>query len=332
MPKIVTETLDQVQAREVSWLWPQRIPLHRFTLVQGDPGVGKSFVLAAIIAAFTGKGDLPERGVRQVGRVLVLADEDTAEEVLRPRMELLGADLERVHVMRGFISDDGREVAFNLIRWRDEFVDCIATLKPDLVVVDPIINFSGGIDTNKADQVNELLTPLVRLADRMDFTLLGSLHSNKSQQKALYKGQGSLQYVASARSSFLVADDPLDPEHGEKVLCQVKSNYGRLTPSLNFVFEETEKGPRIRWGDVGKWNANELLMEEGEEFSGGPVSVAKGYLMGWMDVVKGQVDFDELQLLAGRRDISKTALTKARKELGLEKGSTLREKGVKGDE
>jgi hypothetical protein len=52
----VLTTLATVTPRPVDWLWLNRIPRGKTTLVYGDPGLGKSFLTGADFAARVSRG------------------------------------------------------------------------------------------------------------------------------------------------------------------------------------------------------------------------------------------------------------------------------------
>jgi len=98
----VTRVSD-VETKPVDWLWPDRIPLGKFTLFQGDPCVGKSFEtldIAARVSTGNGWPDSPDsRAVP--GDAILLSAEDDVADTIRSRLEAAGADLSRVHVISG---------------------------------------------------------------------------------------------------------------------------------------------------------------------------------------------------------------------------------------
>ena len=51
--------MNEVEATETQWLWYPYIPFGKITVIQGDPGDGKTTVVLAIAAALTTATALP---------------------------------------------------------------------------------------------------------------------------------------------------------------------------------------------------------------------------------------------------------------------------------
>jgi hypothetical protein len=80
--------------------------------------------------------------------------------------------------------------------------------KPGLVIIDPVIAFMAGKDTSKANEVRSLLSPLASLAERHSCAIVAVRHLNKSTSQALYRGQGSIDFIAACRSAFVIGENP----------------------------------------------------------------------------------------------------------------------------
>jgi hypothetical protein len=243
-------TLDAIQRKRVEWLWLNRIPMGRLTLVGGDPEVGKSFLSLKIAAAVSRGEMLPGVGNRpsRPSYVLILSPEDGYGDTVRPRLEDMGADLSKIAVPnpeRGFTPNE----------LRVEFVErVVKKIGPALVIIDPVVTFTGKADTSKAWEVREQLSPLMALAERWAFACLMAGHLNKqSGSKAIYRNSGSIDFVAASRSVFPVALDSEQPNR--RVLAHVKSSLVSRQPSLSFYIDETG----FRWGEEVSMTADELV-------------------------------------------------------------------------
>ena len=85
-------------AAQPRWLARNRIPRGAVSLLIGDEGIGKSLLWVLIVAAVTTGKEMPEFGIpaRAPARVLIAAiTEDDWQTVVRPRLEVAGADLDR---------------------------------------------------------------------------------------------------------------------------------------------------------------------------------------------------------------------------------------------
>lgn len=63
-------TLDDIEAKEIDWLWPSLIPYEKTTILEGDPELGKSYLCMHIAALVTRGGKLPDGSRIQKGNVL----------------------------------------------------------------------------------------------------------------------------------------------------------------------------------------------------------------------------------------------------------------------
>src|SRR4051812_45362623 len=90
---LAVQRIDDVNRQPVRWLWPGWVARGTLTLLDGDPGMGKS-TLAADLAAKVSRGTLQNQ--TPALNVLILSAEDDPARVIRPRLEAAGADLQRV--------------------------------------------------------------------------------------------------------------------------------------------------------------------------------------------------------------------------------------------
>jgi archaellum biogenesis ATPase FlaH len=237
----ITVKVSDVEREEVSWLWKDRIPRGKLTIIEGDPGEGKSFLSQAIATAITRGFGLPGEEKREPETVLIMSAEDGLADTIRPRLEDMGADVSKVVALRGLTDEEGKERPLTLADL-DVIEEAVVEHQPALVIVDPIIAYVAGKDTHKANEVRSLLAPLAALAEKHKTAILAIRHLNKGTGKASYRGQGSIDFLAACRSAFLVGEDPENP--GQKVFCHIKANLGPKTPSLTYTINDG----RFQWG------------------------------------------------------------------------------------
>ena len=123
-------SMSSIQTEEISWLWYPRIPRRKVTLIEGDPGLGKSWITLAIATAVTlGKG-LPDCELIEPGNVLLLSAEDGLGDTVKPRLETLGADVSRVFAIDKPITLD----------WTGckDLHRLIGEHSPSVVIIDPL--------------------------------------------------------------------------------------------------------------------------------------------------------------------------------------------------
>lgn len=249
----IVRTLADVRPRPVSWLWADRIPSGKVTLVAGDPGLGKSYLTLDLAARVT-TGDLghtddtgqPKRS--SPGKVLLLSAEDDAADTIHPRLSAMGADLGRVTVLEGVrIGDDDRPRACRLDRDLAALREaCLSVSGVRLVVIDPVSAYLGEKNANNNAEVRELLADLSRFAECSGIAIVCVTHLNKdstNQKKVVYRTIGSLAFTAAARMAWLVARHPDDPD--KRVLSLIKSNITGPLPASSFRIEDH----RVEWLD-----------------------------------------------------------------------------------
>lgn len=200
-------TMDQIKAEKVDWLWDNRIPIGRLTLLDGDPGSGKSF-LSLEIASRVSKGEaLPFGGKkRSPANVLLMSCEDGYNDTVRPRLDRLGADVSRIA-----IPNPQKGLSTTLLN--ASFIEqAVKELGPLLVVIDPIVAFAGGKNTDKANEVRALLSPLMSIAERYALACLVVRHFTKQvDAKAMYRGGGSVDFMAACRCAFIIVESKEEP-------------------------------------------------------------------------------------------------------------------------
>jgi len=262
---IVTRALAEVETREVRWLWKNRIVRGEFGIIAGLPGIGKSYLLAAIASALSCGGDLPDDDERRepIG-TLLLSLEDSPETVLRPRFERLGADLNRVRIIDGVHRGNEQIVepfAFPHVALMDELLDRIPEIA--LVVIDPIASRLGGVDTFRSNDLRAILDPFIERLSARGVTVLAAAHTTKSREgHAMMKIEGSLGgFVGRARFVLGAGRD----ESGQCFIGLLKSNYGPMegVPVVGYSIDAT--GAFAWSGESFGIDAGDLFMPPASE-------------------------------------------------------------------
>ena len=255
-------TISNVQRESVSWLWQNRIPFGKLTLLDGDPGLGKSTVALTVAAQVTIGGLLPGNGTPLTpGDVLLLSFEDGLGDTIRPRLEAAGADLTRVHVPEFPESlPDGSEYQRPPVIPDDlpALRSLIEAKGVKLIIVDPLMAaLSGDVNSYRDQDVRRALAPLSILAEETGVAVLVLRHMNKGGGgNALYRGGGSIGITGAARSVLLMAKDPDDEE--KRVIAPVKNNLSKFAPSLSFRLEDYGDVGRVVWEGESPHSANAL--------------------------------------------------------------------------
>ncbi len=269
--------LADVAAVPVEWLWEPYLPLGKLTMLEGDPAVGKSFfamTLATIISrgwAFPGKDGVPNREqARPPASVVYLSAEDSLADTVRARLDAAEADCARIHAITGIelqrtAGGEVREAAITLADL-DVLGAVLEEVRPSLVVIDPIQAYIGaGVDMHRTNEVRPVLAALARLAEAHRCTMIVVRHLTKGQaDKSMYRGQGSIDFTAAARSVLLAGRDPKNPT--QRVLAHLKCSNALEGPSLGYEIREG----KFHWTGLSDLTVETLLApdsggEDGEK-------------------------------------------------------------------
>ncbi len=248
--------MSDVTETKTEWPWNGYVPIGKLTIIDGDPGVGKSSLTCDMAARVSTGRAMPDGSPGISGNVLMLSYEDTPHDTVVPRLKAHNAELSRIAGFKNTVDDPIPRIPDDIERLRSEVIAKNARL----VVLDPLANaFGKGINANSDADVRRALGPLAALAGETNAAFVVVRHFKKSEEgPALYRGGGSIGIVAQARSVLAVVEDP-DCDSG-CVLAQIKSNLGPLQPSWSFRID----GPdgctaRVIWDGVSAYDAETLL-------------------------------------------------------------------------
>ena len=222
--------MSDVKAEVVSWLWPPYIPKGKVTLLEGDPGVGKSWVSLAVATAVSlGKG-LPGMETTEPGQVLLASAEDGLGDTIRPRLDALGADVQRVSGIDEALTLDN--AGFTRLE------SSIAKEKPTLLIIDPLVAYLGAaVDINRANETRSVMARLAKIAETHQLAILAVRHLTKGgAAKPIYRGLGSIDFTASCRSVILAGCAPENPQN--RGLVHIKSNLAPLGASIGYELRD----------------------------------------------------------------------------------------------
>jgi hypothetical protein len=244
-----------LETMPVRWLWEPYIPKGKLSLVQGDPGQGKTTFCLALAAALT-TGRMPPGSLAKSEPqwVIFQSAEDGLADTIRPRLEAAGADLRLVR------SIDERESPLSLSDSRIE--EAVAATGAGLLVIDPLQAYLGaGVDMHRANQVRPQLSHLAGVAERTGcaVVLIGHMNKASTSDNGLYRGLGSIDIAAAMRSVLLVGS--VKGERDVRAAAHIKSS---LAPAGK-PFAFSLGGGALRW--IGEYDVTveELL---GSQLSG----------------------------------------------------------------
>jgi DNA polymerase III epsilon subunit-like protein len=257
--RAVLTRMAEVDACEVSWLWPGRIPAGRITLLVGRPGEGKSFVAIDAAARVSMGASWPDGMACAKGSVILISAEDDPNDTIRPRLDAHGADVDRVYLLSAVRYADGSDVRERMISLADldAIEDALARIRDcKLLVVDPIGSFLGGrVDAHRDNEVRSVLAPIAVLARKYGPAVLAVGHHRKASGAfADDLTLGSRAFGAIARATWHLTRDP--DNRTRRLLLPGKNNLGPEGEGLAFTVGGSPA--RVTWeAEPIAWTADD---------------------------------------------------------------------------
>ncbi|HUY18679.1 MAG TPA: DnaB-like helicase N-terminal domain-containing protein [Candidatus Binataceae bacterium] len=313
---------SDVRERPVDWLWLGYIPRGTLVVFEGDPGKGKSTLITTLAANVSRGRALPGGSACPAGSVVLISAEDSPEQTIVPRLRAADANLARVRIVGPLLEKKGAALNILSLPKHVELIEkTVSAEGAILVAIDPFNAFLGEqIDSHRDHDIRRALAPLAAMAERTGAAVIVVRHLNKSGgENPLYRGGGSIGITATARVTFLVANDPKDA--GRRILACIKNNLAPVPPSRAFrlVQAEGDQVAHVEWiaGDVAL-SAADLLAEEPKPRGPKPdkLETAKALIQGLLSDGREHpaADLDRTAKSAG---ISHGHLMNARSELGV---------------
>lgn len=293
--------MSEIAREEVKWLWHPYIPQGKVTIIQGDPGEGKTTLVLALVAMLTRGEPLPEcEAAAEPMNVIYQTAEDGLADTIKPRLESVGADCTRVLV----IDESERELTL-----LDERLErAIRETGAQLAVLDPIQAYVGGIDMHRANEVRPIFKRLCQMAERTGCAIVLIGHMNKAQgAKSNYRGLGSIDFQAAARSVLVVGR--LRDEPTIRIVAHCKSS---LAPEGKSIAFELNPESGFQWKGSCDTSVDELLS------GGGGVKTKTIQMEEELRLLlQGPVAAEEVQARAEEMGVSLRTLMIAKKNLGV---------------
>jgi len=310
--------LADVQPLPVEWLWKGYIPLGMLTVLDGDPGLGKSTALLDIAARLSRGDAMPDGslGAAAAGVVILSAEDDLAR-VIRPRLDAMEANVGRIVTVA--VRELSGELHDPTICSDDlEAVEqAITEVGARLVIVDPLMAFlPADVNAHRDQDVRRALRELRSLAERTGATVVVIRHFNKAQGgPTLYRGGGSIGIIGAARSGLVLAPDPDDETGAYRVLAVAKSNLSPPVPAfrLRLVADNEGAFPRVSWEGTSTHTAASLLAVPADAVERSALEDAVAFLRDLLGT--GAVSTQIVQQEAKRAGVSERTLRRAKDRL-----------------
>ncbi len=300
---------SDIEAKPVEWLWNPFLARGTFNLLEGEEGLGKTFLALALLCAIAAGKGLP--GVSneehiEASNVLIISAEDSLCYVLKPRLESMNANCERIiAIEEPFTFDDEGIFRLKLV---------LAEYEPRAIFIDPLFSYTGKVNLDRDSDIRSITDELKRLAETFDCCIVGIRHIGKSKGfgDARNAGLNGIGWRASARSVLLVGKNP--ENEFQKALCQTKNNLAPKYPkSIGFEIKDGQ----FFWTGESSLTAETMLSplrnDTGEEKSEkqDAISFLKTVLDG------GEKSAKDVQFEARQLGISDATLRRAKNTLNV---------------
>lgn len=322
VPRLRLRRASEIEPKAVDWLMEGYIPAGMVTLLAGYGGCGKSTVALSIAAACSVGGKLPNGDVAPICNTMILAAEDSAAHTTVPRLAALGADMDRILLEDGLITDNDQPGWVQLRQHILQIEEAIVANEIGLVIIDPVSSYIDDANSDRESDVRQALMPVVDMAERRGCTVLLIRHVSKSGQtsRAASRILGSTAWHDVPRSVLMLAElpDVHQPEpraDGTQdralALGVVKLNLAAKPTALMCIQSE---GGNLDWAGSSPVTIDDCFAPQAREGTTAldtAVQWLEGYLAGGS---KPTLEMEAAAIAAG---ISKPTLRRARTSLGV---------------
>lgn len=293
--------MKDVEVKEVEWLWKPYIPSGKITILQGDPGEGKTTMILAVASSLTTGSVLPLMESIDISRVIYQTAEDGLGDTIKPRLLSTGADCSNVIV----IDESEKELTLS-----DERIEkAIIETGAKLVIIDPLQAYLGAkVDMHRANEIRPIFKNLASVAEKTGCAIVIVGHMNKGSSKGMYRGLGSIDISAAARSVLIVGRVKDDPNI--RIMAQIKSS---LAPEGKPIAFELDDENGFSW--IGEYDIDIDVLLSGVSSAGSVLAKAEKLIK---EVLSGgPVLSEHIFEKAKENNISQRTLKTAKKNLNV---------------
>ena len=231
---------SEIEPKKIKWLWYPYIPFGKVTLLQGDPGDGKSKLMLSLAALLSNGAPLPftdEEEKTEPITIIYQTTEDDADDTVVPRFNASGGNGENLI----FIKEDKKGLSFG----DERIAEAIEKFNAKLLILDPMSSYIGECcSMNNANEVRTEFNHLIAIARNTGCAIVIIAHMNKMRDTTpLYRTNGSIDVAGAARSILAVTRTPNKENPAERYLVQIKSNLAPI--GMAILFEVSEDGVKF---------------------------------------------------------------------------------------
>jgi hypothetical protein len=308
------ESMANVKPRDVDFLWDPYLVRGAINLLEGDPNVGKTFLLCEIAAAVSAGRGLPGQKDGRPANVLFLSAEDDPATTLVPRLMRMKADLKRITFSTKFFRLEEEALGWIEKHVEDEGVE--------VVILDPLLAYmQGGIDMNKANETRPFMARLAELASSKNVTIIALRHLTKGdKEKAIFRGLGSIDITASARSAVLIGEHPEDP--ALRAMVHIKHNLSERGATQLYELaggdREKRKLPKVTWRGPCDLTPDDFIRPPAKlGRPNGAITDALDFIE--RELAGGPVEIKAVLSAGEKRSFSERTIRRAAREMGVQK-------------
>lgn len=329
-PTLRLTSMADIEAREVEWLWKNRITIGSLTLLTGPQGMTKSFLTVDLAARVSLGSPHPDgSGTCPQGKVIFFTMEDAPNEAIKPRLEACGANDAEVFYANGMVdkpeddTDHARMIRLNTeLAKLEHAITELGSVR--LVIFDPLSEYLGKGDRNSDADVRGVLTPLSDMARRLGIAIVAVHHINKRSKEvsAVQTVGGAGAWTQVPRTVLHVINDPDDENISHtrrRLMICTKSNYGGTNEGQAYRLTEG-KHPAVQWlPEVITLDAEQVVRNSRQQEDGRHKTQRREAAASdlYELIQRGPLESNDIDHYMSEKGHSDRQIRAARKELGL---------------
>ncbi|WP_306141480.1 AAA family ATPase [Roseibium sp. MMSF_3412] len=307
-PEPAFRRLSEYEPKKINWFWDQFIPFGMTTVVEGDPGLGKSYLLMHLSASLTTGTKLPTGKRIRPTDVVYCTTEDSYHYTFSPRIKALGGNPDKIWVQEKYsaMDDNGLQTLRSLVKRR----------KPGLIVLDPLFNYVPA-DRNaySPNEIRAIMGELNEIGESADAAVLLIRHLTKTKRdKQIYQGAGGIDVIGFARSAMRIEKHPDNPD----LRLMVHLKWNLTTQSKSWVYEVVKRDgedlPVIVWRGQCDISIDDLGRDDNGE---GPPPRRTAFEFLRAELANGPMPAKYLLEKAENEGIKKRTLDRAKSKLNV---------------
>jgi hypothetical protein len=309
--------MSEIVEEEIGWIWYPYLARKTLSILEGDPGLGKSYMAMIASASIATGHPLPcirKNKPTLQGPVVYFDIENNAASVTKVRLKYNGFDnLGNYYAVEQAFSIEDEDAI-------EEVYEYLEEIKPILVVFDTLNTYIGKADTHKGSEATQAMNLFKQIAEDFDCSVLVLRHLTKGTGSAMYRGQGSIAFSGSARVVMAVGVDPNDTD--TRVMTVVKGNLAPLPGGLPFRIEGRKRDrSEFIWENFNDLTAQEVMDASTEARAKGKPGDSMQEAMEFLEaqITGVALESDKLYRMAEKRSISGKMLARAASKMDVQR-------------